>query len=348
VSAFEGYISDSKLRSIANVLPTSNEVPATYLDSAKANGENYSLYDMRCVDAIWTLMAVEFGCRNTNQIIGYGIADFMQPVSEAHLLIRESATNTNSVKVNKFYNYQKAWMPVGSNITICDTDQRNIVAQRKITKVEDTSDGLYTVFTFDGSGVDVNTNCFIGSAAINTNFCERCPAPLNWHTGRANFISGSTTQNPIRYRWIENIVGNLWHFLPDVTFSNLQMYVCKDMQQYQFHKYTDSYKPVGDTLPVNTSNGSKNDEVDKNFWIDNLLNDTFAKSVLFAKSYNKALTSTQAFGGYYYLQNGVMCIANGGGFDHLYRCNMLTQRAWIDANYKWYLCGARLMFKKVN
>ena len=125
------------------------------------------------------------------------------------------------------------------------------------------------------------------------------------------------------------------------------MYVCKDMQNYEFHKYTEDYKSIGDILPLNTSNGNKNDVVNQNFWIDKLINDTFGKSVLFGKSYDKSLISTKAFGGYYYLQSGVRCIANGGGFDHLYRCNMLTQRAWIDTQYRWYLCGARLMFKRI-
>ncbi len=354
VAAFEGYIdSNGKLRSIAGVIPTSNEVPATFLSAATANGSNYSLYDIRCVDAIWTLMAVEYGCRNTNRIIGYGVANYAQPTNATVKMIVESATNTNSVKVAKMSNYYKDLMPVGSNITICDTEQTEIIAQRRIISVEDTEDNLYTVFTFDGDGIDVNTSCFIGSAALNTNFCEDCPsgAMTTYHTGRANWIKDSNTQNPIRYRWIENVVGNLWHFLPDVTFRNLQMYYCNNMQDYEFHKYTAPYIPVGNTLIENVSNGNKSDIPGENYWIDQLLNDTFAKAVPFGKSYDKSLVSTKAFGAYYYLNgatNTAYCIANGGGFDHLYRCNMLTNRAWITNGRKWYLYGARMMFKKIQ
>ena len=53
IGAFESYINtDDKLCSIAGVIPTSNALPATFLEKAQANGSNYSLYDMRSVDAI--------------------------------------------------------------------------------------------------------------------------------------------------------------------------------------------------------------------------------------------------------------------------------------------------------
>lgn len=352
IGAFEGYINaDNKLKSIAGVIPTSNEYPSTFLEKAKANGNNYSLYDNRCVDVIWTLMAIEFGCRNTNQIIGYGLADFLQPIAENQII--ESSASTNSIKVNKLSASAKQYIPVGSNITICRSSQTEIIAQRKIISVIDGDD--YTSITFDGDALSVDSSTdFYGSAAFNTNFCESAPTGemTTYHTGRANWATSSVleskTRNPIRYRWIENVVGNLWHYLPDVTFKDLQMYQCKNMSDYVFHKYTDSYLPVGDTLVENTDNGSKADVAGSNYWVTSLLNDTFAKSVDFGKTYDKSLVSTKAFGAYYYLFDEIVCIANGGGFDHLWRCNVLTQRAWIQNDNKWYLYGARLMFKKVN
>ena len=41
----------------------------------------------------------------------------------------------------------------------------------------------------------------------------------------------------MRYRWMENLVGNVWHFLPDITFFNRQMYICSDMMNYRFACY---------------------------------------------------------------------------------------------------------------
>ena len=348
ISAFEGYKdSNNKLRSIGGVLPTSNETPQDFLDYAQANGDNYSLYDCRCVDALFTLISVEFGCRNTNAIIGYGLADFGQPVNDERDTLILGASNTNTVRTRKWVSWEKALLPVGSNITICDTTQQNILTQAKLTACVDGTD--YTDWTFDGNPITVTTDCFIGSAAFNTNWCENCPSgALSWHTGRANWTENSDTRNAVRYRWIENIVGNLWHYLPDVSFNALQMYVCKDMKDYVMHKITSPYLPQGNLFVENSDNGHKPDEPNYNYWVTKFDDNIFAKGVPFGRTYDKSLVSTKAFGAYYYLHNTNVCIANGGGFDHLYRCNILTQRAWITSTSKWYLYGARLMYKDIR
>lgn len=350
VGAYEGYIdADSKLRSQAGVIPTSNRVAADYLAAARANSSNHTLYDMRTVDAIWTLLAVEYGCRNASQVLGYGAADFMQANGYyTYLWAVEAATASNTIKITGGWPAaRKVYMPVGSNMLICKADQANVIAERKILSIED--DGTYMTITFNGDPVDIDTTCFVGSAALNTNFVEDCPTgALTWHTGRAAWDSGAEVRNPIRYRWIENPHGNLWHFLPDVTFDELQMYVCEDMTKYEFCGIGDGYNPVGDVMLQQSSNGQKEDVTNANYWITSLVNDHFARGVLMGKSWDMSLLSHQAFGGYYYLNAGRMGIVNGGGFDHLWRCNMLTQRAWAAINYKWYLVGARMLYKHIT
>ena len=348
ISAFEGFVdANDKMRSIGGVIPTGNKVPQEFLTSAQKNGDNYSLYDNRCVDAVWSLMAVEFGKRNTNNIFIYGIADYEQPNTYSVLTIIEASELTNSIKIPPMSNSLKRTMPVGSNITICDTQQTNVVAQRRITNIAHLTD--YSVITFDGDPISVTTNCFVGSAACITNFCELAPAGnLNWHTGRANWIENSTTQNPVRYRWMENLFGNLWHFLPDITFSGLQMYVCENMKDYVMHKKTAPYNPQNKIYTAQSNNGDKSDNLNANYWITDLDNGEFTKGADFGRTFAKNLLSTNAFGAYYYLNNDDVIIANGGGFDHLYRCNMLTQRAWILNTARWFLYGARLMYKHIN
>ena len=347
ISAFEGYISNNKLRSLGGVLPTSNIVPSGFLTAAQENGIHYSLYDSRCVDAIWALFAIEYGCRNTNQILGYGLSDFRQPDNLNTLRIIQAATNTNTVRTNKFTSDMKEYMPVGSNITICDTTQYNVLTQAKITACTDGTD--YTEWTFSGHSIDVTTDCFIGSAAFNTNWCEDCPSgSLAWHTGRANWVSGSVTRNAVRYRWIENPFGNLWQFLPDISFNNLQMYVCKNMKDYEFHKTTAPYYPESNLFLPQTNNGNKSDVLNQNYWVTDLEDNIFTKGIDFGRSFDTDLTSDKAFGGYYYLRSDNVCIANGGGFDHLWRSNMMTNRAWILDTSRWFLYGARLMFKNIQ
>ena len=189
----------------------------------------------------------------------------------------------------------------------------------------------------------------MGSAAFNTNWCENEPSgALTYHTGRGNWVTNSTTRNPMRYRWIENLFGNLWHFLPDITFSGLQMYVCDDMTEYVMHKKTAPYYPQNRVYTQQADNGSKTDSTDVNYWVTDFDNGEFTKGVEFGRNFSQALTSVNAFGAYYYLYSDDVIIANGGGFDHLFRCNMLTQRAWIVDGTKWYLYGARLMYKHLR
>jgi len=350
VGAFEAYSDGSKLHSISGVIPTSNLVASDFLTLATANGDGYTLYDMRTSEAIWLLMAIEYGKRNSNRILGYGFSDFCQPDSNANLLIREAATNTNIVKVNETAIVREL-MPIGSNITICDGTQQNIIAQRTITAINEAG-GTYAEFTFDGEPIDVTLDCFIGSAGCTTNFCQSVSnGALSWHTGRTTWQTGNGTytRNPIRYRWIENIFGSIWAFFPDVTFDNLQMYVCKSIKKYQFFKHDGTdYVPIGMTYMENAVNGVKGDVANSNYWVTKLSNETFAKFNDFGRAYDKSLTSTKAFGAYYYLYTGTVCIANGGGFDHLYRSNILTNRGWIRTQSRWYLYGARLMYKNLT
>lgn len=345
IGAFEGYINNGELKSVSGVIPSNNDIPQTFLSSAQTKGKNYTLYDMRAVDAIWSLMVVEFGKRNTNRILGYGFADYFQAVgSQYGVLSAVSESNTNVFKATTASPGALAGMPVGSNILICKGNQVNILTQAKLLSVD--NDGTYYKFTFDGNPVDIDTTCFIGSAPCTTNFCESVPSgALSWHTGRTNWVANSDTKNPVRYRWIENVVGSLWHFLPDITFDNLQMYQCLNMEQYVMGNTDDGYNPVGSLFTQQSDNGSKADVADANYWVDDLFDDYFTEGVAFGKSWDKTLTSQKAFGAYYYLNNGKNIIANGGGFDHLYRCNMLTQRAQIVLNSQWYLYGARLMYK---
>lgn len=371
IGAFEASKVGSALYSKAGDLPANNMTGAEFLTAAQARGTNYSLYDMRCVDALWRLMAVEYGCRNSNRILGYGYADYVQPVATSPTcVVTQASTSTNTVVGRTVSSASNAVIfqtcfAAGNVITICDTTQQNIIAQRKITAVSAVNGQALSV-TFDGEPIDVTTSMFFGNGGIYTNYCESITSinasyALSWHTGRANrpVVAGSgmdiSAINPCRYRWVENPVGNLWHALPDITFVDRQMYVCTSMKDYEFLKHTAPYYPVGAVLPLQNSNGNKldvNTSANPNYWVTTLFNDIFSKGNNFGKTFDTthdgSITSKKGFGGYYYLYNGIVYINNGGGFDHLWRCNMLTNRAWTSATNKWYLCGARLMYKNID
>lgn len=376
ISAFEASENGGKLYSKGGVIPANNITAQAFLNYAKAKGIGYSLFDNRCVDLLFCLMAVEYGCRNSNRILGYGYSGYIQAAQyQTWLHCSVSSPSTNTITLGKPIDNTVrlgvlAALAVGQNICICgnaqDGSQYNIIAQRKITSIScpTTSDNF--VVSFDGEPIAVDAEVagstnytYVGNAPSNCNTCETITddgAAMTYHTGRTQRALSPIgevqheTANVCRYRWIENPVGNVWHFLPDVTFVNGQMYVCENMRDYVCHKYTSPYKPVGAVLQAQESNGNKSDIVNANFWITSLVSDIFAKGNVFGNAFDKSLVSTKAFGAYYYLSSESVprIISHGGGFDHLYRCNILTQRAWQDAGNRWYLYGARLMFKDID
>ncbi|MBQ8046995.1 MAG: hypothetical protein IJ196_03620 [Prevotella sp.] len=349
VSAFEGYIDDNGLlRSIANVIPTSNIAAQQFLDAAQKRGAQYTLYDMRTVDLLFSLFAVEYGCRNSSVIFGHGVSDYRQPIEKEWdpgliYYSKKNEQHTNSITCRR---QEKTMITVGSNICICNGNQRNILTFARLTSIMQFYDT--TIYTFDGPPVDITTDCFIGSCAQSTNWTETCRSPHTSHSGRANMLEAGflpEERNPMRYRWMENIVGNVWHFLPDIAFKNLQMYVCSDMNDYCFATYESPYQPYGHPLIEQPDNSILSDGAGTNYWVTTLFNDEDNKGITFGCDFSKSLNSQEAFGAYYYLKDGAYIVANGGGFDHQYRCNLLTTRAWIEPDYRWHLYGARLLFK---
>ena len=350
VSAFEGYIDkDGLLYSIADVIPTTNIPAQVFLDAARRRGPQYTLYDMRTVDLLFTLMAVEFGCRNSGVSLGHGIADYRQPLEDKWDTNRiyysqKDELHTNSMTCKR---QKKEMIPIGSNICVCQGNQRDILTFARLTDKIDTPST--TTYYFDGPPIDITTDCFIGSCAQSTNWIETCSAPHNSYMGRANMTEKGflpTERNPMRYRWMENIVGNVWHFLPDITFKDCQMYVCSNIKDYCFARYEGGYQPFGSPLEINEDNGSEsNDMPYYNYWVTTLMEDNDGKGVSFGMTYDKSLTSKEAFGAYYYVKDGLKIVVNGGGFDHKNRCNVLTTRAWVYPDTRWHLYGARLLFK---
>lgn len=376
VSSFEASENGGVLYSKGGVIPANNITAETFLNYAKAKGVCYSLFDNRCVNLLFTLMAVEFGCRNSNRKLGYGYSGYLQAAQYqtwSHCSV--SSPSTNTITLGKpGSNYERLAvleaLAVGQNICICgnaqDGSQENILAQRKITSISCPTKDDNIVVSFDGEPIAVDAEVegssnytYVGNAPSTCNNCETISdagAAMNFHTGRTNRTLSPIgelqyeTANACRYRWIENPIGNVWHFLPDITFVNGQMYVCENMRDYVCHKYTSPYKPIGKTLTPQMSNGNKSDIAGANYWITSLMNDIFAKGSVFGNAWDTSLVSTKAFGAYYYLsnKNTPVIISHGGGFDHLWRCNILTQRAWQEADQKWYLYGARLMFKNID
>ena len=320
--------------------------------SAQRRGPGYSLYDMRTVDMLFSLIAVEYGCRNTGVIFGHGIADYRQPIeqqwdTDRRYYSRKDEQGVNTIPCGL---QPRPLITAGSCVCVCQGDQRSILTFARCTDIQ--VKGGETTYTFDGPPIDVTTDCFIGNCAQSTNWTETCSVPYRGASGRANMVEQSLMpeeRNPMRYRWMENIVGNIWHFLPDITFKDGRMYVCSDMASYRFGCCEGAYVPYGPSFEPNPSNDAWVDEPYANYWVTSLMSDEDYKGVSFGAAFDRSLTSTDAFGAYYYAKkDGLYIAVNGGGFDHRFRCNLLTTRGRVAPSYRWHLYGARLLFKDIT
>ena len=350
ISAYEATEQGRKLYSRAGRIPANNTTPADFLAAARQRGKNYTLYDLRTASALWLLMAVEYGRRNTNTYLGYGAADFLQPIYDVRYRSLKTERQVNCITVPAFSNFDRHCIPIGSTVTLCQKEQRNILTMAKLLSYTDDAEKKTMTLCFDGPAVDVDEDTFIGSGPLPCGASEVGPRALAWHTGRSDFFEGSILHNAVQYRGIENPFSNVWHFLPDVRFVNGQLYAADSMKQYTFSAETpipDGYRAISAPFEINLSNGNKADIPDANYWVSEPDDEAADAGLLLGRAYDKSLLSKDAFGAFYYVGDRLRFAVNGGGFDHCYRCNSMTTRFWQKPDAQWYLYGARLQYKEL-
>lgn len=71
---------------------------------------------------------------------------------------------------------------------------------------------------------------------------------MKYHTGRTNDWAGDTAQNPVQYRWIENLWGNVNQWVDGFNTNSLTAYYCTDPSKYADDTAT-GYTDIG-TLPA--------------------------------------------------------------------------------------------------
>lgn len=358
VAAYEGAIDGAgKLRSMTGVRPAESLTAAQCLALARARGAAYTLLDWRTVDLIHNLMLVEHANRNSAALIGHGWADLAQPIASRRVSQLTEAS-TNRIVVEMTYmdsSYRERLFP-GSNILIISPDQTVLYRRELVSLSLNTPLAGQCQIVFDGAPVAIDTTMSMGNGPQDTGGTDA----MAWHTGRtdrAQAVAGSSNPrdqlNPNRYRWIENVTGNVWHFLPDVTFHDRVPYVCLNMADYQFHAHDGvKYRPVAATLPLQSDNNTEHP-------VTGLLLDRrypfFAHPNAFTATTDLASHELRWGANYYLYDHTVsvstdytdVVIAHGGGFDHRERCNLMTHRAWLNAAKTWFLYGCRLLWKPV-
>ncbi len=345
IGAYEGSKIDNKLMSISGVLPLENETAQYMLNLAKSKGSGYSLKGFWENDLLQNLMWIEHGNRNSNYIIGHGWSHLHQPVETSYIsILTENQTNRFVVQ-QVISNNDRERFFANSQILICENLQTNILYRKKIIdlQINIPVEGQHT-FVLDGDPIDTRVGMFLGSGPQLTGLVDE----MQYHTGRldrARVVPSSTiprdTINSCQYREIENPVGNVWEFMPDVTFLDRVPYLSQNIQDHEFGKIMESYKPVAIEVPLQDINN-------EGLWITQLGKDNYLDKIAFCKEFGTPDSSEfNYFGAYHYLNNGLAIGVHGGGFDHHVRTNILTMRFWANLETKWYLYGCRLIYKPI-
>jgi hypothetical protein len=126
---------------------------------------------------------------------------------------------------------------------------------------------------------------------------------------------------------------------------------------------TGAYRPTAIKQELQTNNGSVGGDLEIHY-MKNLGFDPLNSCLAIPKDYvNQGVTSVphaqtsprlgsdtlrrHNFGDYYYLNTTATCYVHGGGFDHYWRCGLFTMRGWATETSKWYLYGARMIYRPI-
>ena len=227
--AFPGYVgSDSKLHSIAGVVPSGNKTISAFLAAARQWGEKYCIETSADVEVMLYLMIVVYGTRNFQAKIKGCVSLYATNI--AITAAAESATTVTTAA---------GALQVGDVISIGTGGENESVAYRRIVTAVDGA-----VATFDGDPVTTTTNHKVWR--------------IMQATGTANDVLGicgsrvsnSDGKNSFVFYGLENpLYGNQWRFECDWKLIDGVPYYCDDPTKYQWTSATDYTKLDTLTLP---------------------------------------------------------------------------------------------------
>ena len=358
VAAYEAYIgTDGKMESLSGVYPTADMTRIEFRKCARANGPGYGLFDIRTLLMIQNLFLIEHADRNSQHAIGNGWGKILQPVRTHRCVRAENGVNrivTKSPADKAADTATNLFVGCAVQITSYDKPANVYHTGRTLTGMaQDSPETGLTSISFDGKPIDTTTDMCIGGAAQKTGWADG----LTTHSGHSAYNGNPPYDSyrcAVRYRYLENLWGNVWCFIDGLNLSDGRAFFCENMNDYESGVTDNAYKPVAITQLLQGDNGDigGNREI---HYLKNLGYDARHPWLAIPQDYTyqdkssvpgaSASLRNGNFGDYYYLNKDATCYVHGGGFDHYWRCGLFTLRGWCNESTKWYLYGSRLIFK---
>lgn len=219
ISAYEGCQKTNNSFSISGKTPKIGSSKAEYISTYATTG--MQSYDITTFMLLQKLMVIEFADRNLQNYLGgvtylpYGF------YGDTEDTITAIGANTVTVPLDT----RKSALWIGERIKFLaeDTGSDETYA-RYITNLSFGSNDV----TITYSGSDLSGTIKVGDAFSGCPQQTGLTDDLTYHTGRTNYSAGNTYENyvnPFRYRYIENVYGNVWKDIAGIRVMNLDYYI---------------------------------------------------------------------------------------------------------------------------
>lgn len=242
-----------KAHSKSGQIAAYNKTIAQFRTLAKAVGTGFQLIDYRYF-ILQLLYLVEYAHYNSQSMLGNGITGMRVADSDKALIAQN---NTNRIIINATGGNQ---FIIGQMVCIGTSAAWNatVAKDRKITNIEDFSDGAITgkSITFDGAPVNIALNNVIWSSAQVTG--------QNDILGNKSGCLANDGKHAVSYRGIENIFGNVYKSIDGLNIKDRVAYICRNPASYICDKFDGDYKAIGYVNSTETDTYSKRLGYDEN------------------------------------------------------------------------------------
>jgi len=234
---YKGSKASTKLQSVPNVYPYTNDNIVNFRTAAEANNAGgllgYQQLDIHAVDVLRSLMFVEFATLDIQSIMaGFTVGRYV-----ATDVAVADTTGTNTIIVA---NATGAHYRVGQGIGVGSAIGNNsIFYGRTITQIQsDTPEAGQTTITFDGAVATIPTNSILYNVGWKNGFSAGIAS------SSGSLTSNSTGLYPCQWRGIESPYGDVWQFVDGININERQTWVCKNADDYISNVFASPYEQL--------------------------------------------------------------------------------------------------------
>ena len=228
----------TKLSSLAGEYPLVSKNIVEFRGYAQANNTGgligYQQLDVHVMDMLQVLFTIEFATLDSQAIMaGWTSGQY----NNSHALTVDTVAANTIVVANT----TGAAFAIGQPVSLgTSRGSISVFYGRNITNIQvDTPAAGSTTITVDGAAF----------SAVAGNVIWNC----GWKSGFSSGISASSGslahntngKNPMVYRGIENIYGNVYHFIDGLNVNANQAWYCKDADDFASNLFAAPYEKIG-------------------------------------------------------------------------------------------------------